>query len=423
MHFTLLAYGSRGDVQPYVALGVGLRRAGHEVRLAAPRMYASFAAEYGLEFAPLSGDPAELMSEAVAKAGGRANLLRMPGVILSHAVPLATQMFAGVREACAGTGAIVHSLLLTSVGHEVARELGVPDFSALIFLTFAPTRAFPCQICPELPLGGAYNRLTHAAFTTLFWQGSRMSYAWIRRGHPELPPLSGWPFGDTRGRRVPILFGVSPHLIPRPADWGEDLHLTGDWRLDAPPAWRPPEELAAFLESGPPPVFVGFGSVISREAERLAAIALEALARTGQRGVLLTGWGGLAQADLPPEVFGLESAPFDWLFPRMAAAVHHGGVGTTAASLRAGLPTVVIPFTADQPFWGRQVHRLGAGPRPIPGGQLTAGKLAGAIRTALDDGTLRARAAELGARLRAEDGVGTAVGILERYLGIGERRP
>lgn len=413
MHITILAYGSRGDVQPYVALAKGLQQAGHTVRLAAPELFESFVTGYGLEFFPLAGDPTQLMWKAV-EAGS--NLLRIGPVILEYAMSLAVQVLAGVRQACQGTDAIIHSLLLTVAGHETALQLGVPDFSALVFATFARTAAFPNQAFPELPLGGIYNRLTHDVFTQMFWQGGRLAYAWVRRKHPELPSLSTWPFDASNERPTPILYGFSPEVIPKPPDWGEDIHVTGYWFLEAVSSWRPPVDLVDFLEAGSPPVYIGFGSVVTRKAKLLTEIALEALAQTGQRGLLLTGWGGLVETDLPKHVFRIDSAPFDWLFPRMAALVHHGGMGTTAAGLRAGVPAVVVPFTADQPFWGRRMYRLGVGTKPIPRKKLTAEKLAEAIDKAINDQVMRQQAARLGERICAEDGTRRAVEVIERYL-------
>ena len=416
MHITVLAYGSRGDVQPYVALGAGLRRAGHTVRLAAPEPFEPFVTEHGLEFSPLPGDPAQLMQKMVEEAG--ASLFRLVPVILEYAIPLGIQMLTSVRQACQGTDGIIHSFLMTVTGHEVARQLGVPDLSALVFAVFVPTATFPNPGFPELPLGSVYNRLTHRLFAQTFWQGNRLAYAWIRRQHPELGRLSRWAFDPSNEQPTPILYGFSPQVLPKPTDWDEHVHVTGYWFLEATSGWRPPPELVDFLEKGPPPVYVGFGSVIIQEraAKRLTGIALEALTRTGQRGLLLTGWGGLVETDLPDDVLAIDFAPFDWLFPRMVALVHHGGMGTTAAGLRAGVPAVVVPFTADQPFWGRRIHQLGVGPRPIPRKKLTAEGLAEAIRAMTGDQGMRQRAARLGERVRAEDGVQRAVEVVERYL-------
>lgn len=174
--------------------------------------------------------------------------------------------------------------------------------------------------------------------------------------------------------------------------------------------------LAAFLEAGPPPVYIGFGSMVSSRPQETAELALQALARAGQRGVLASGWGGLHREALPEEVFLLDAAPHSWLFPRMAAVVHHGGAGTTAAGLRAGVPSILTPFFGDQPFWGRQVHKLGVGPQPIPQRQLSAANLAAAIQQAVTDTEMQQRAADLGRRIRAEDGVARAVEVLQRLF-------
>jgi sterol 3beta-glucosyltransferase len=174
--------------------------------------------------------------------------------------------------------------------------------------------------------------------------------------------------------------------------------------------------LEEFLNAGEPPVYVGFGSMGGREPERLAGLIFEALLESGQRGVLLTGWGGIRAQAIPENVFVLESAPHRWLFPRMAAVVHHGGAGTTAEGLRAGAPSVIVPFILDQPFWGRRVEALGAGPAPIHQKRLTAGNLSRAIHSAVTDAGIRGRAAALGKAIRDEDGVGEAVKIIQQIL-------
>jgi UDP:flavonoid glycosyltransferase YjiC (YdhE family) len=191
--------------------------------------------------------------------------------------------------------------------------------------------------------------------------------------------------------------------------------VTGYWFLEPRDEWTPPPALEAFLEAGSPPVYVGFGSMSSRDPEETADLVMEALARTGQRAVLLSGWSGLQKTDVPDSMFMLEPVPFAWLFPRVAAVVHHGGAGTTAAGLRAGVPSVVIPFFGDQFFWGACVTRLGAGPEPVPRKKLTAERLANAIQQAVSDPTVAERAADVGAKIRAEDGVAGAVAVVEEF--------
>lgn len=216
---------------------------------------------------------------------------------------------------------------------------------------------------------------------------------------------------------TPMLGAYSPSIIPHPSDWPDSAHVTGYLFLDTQAGWQPSPELTAFLEAGDPPVYVGFGSMAGREPERLAGVALEALAKSGQRGLLLTGWGGLRAGSVPDNVFAVDTAPHHWLFPRMAAVVHHGGAGTTAEGLRAGVPAVTVPFVLDQPFWGARVKALGLGPDPIPQKRLTPDRLANAIRTAVTDSDVKQRASSYGAAIRAEDGVANAVKVINRYLG------
>jgi UDP:flavonoid glycosyltransferase YjiC (YdhE family) len=213
------------------------------------------------------------------------------------------------------------------------------------------------------------------------------------------------------------LYGYSPHLVPKPPDWGDNHHVTGFWFFGATPGWAPPPGLEDFLAAGPPPVYVGFGSMHNRDAAAVTALVHEALGRAGQRGVLYTGWGGLREVPRSDRVFAVGAVPHDWLFPRVAAAVHHGGAGTVAASLRAGVPSVLVPFMADQPFWARRVFALGAAPPPVPRKRLTAERLTAAIHAAVTDPAIRRNAADLGGKVRAEDGVDRAVEMFERYVG------
>ena len=245
------------------------------------------------------------------------------------------------------------------------------------------------------------------------WQSFQPADRLARRQVLGVPaaPLGG-PFNSEYTRRNPILYGYSPSVIPPPPDWDGAIHVTGYWFLEPAEAWSPPPALEEFLQAGPPPVYVGFGSMSSRNPEEAADLVLEALRRVGQRAILLSGWGGLHKAELPASVFMVDSVPFTWLFPRLAAVVHHGGAGTTAFGLRAGVPSIVIPFFGDQPFWGRRVAELGVGPMPIPRQKLTVERLAKAIQTAVTDPMMHQRAAKLGAKIQAEDGVGRAVAVI-----------
>jgi UDP:flavonoid glycosyltransferase YjiC (YdhE family) len=246
------------------------------------------------------------------------------------------------------------------------------------------------------------------------WQQGRSADTAARQQVLELPaaPFFG-PFKSPRLQNSPVLYGFSEAVIAKPADWGSQAHITGYWFLESERDWQPPPGLEAFLQRGPTPISIGFGSMSSRKAEETAQLILQALAKSGQRAILLTGWKGLQVDTLPENVFALDSAPHEWLFSHVSAVVHHGGAGTTAAGLRAGVPSIVVPFFADQPFWGQRVADLGVGPAPIPRKKLTADRLAQAIQQAVQDSAMQQRASSLGEKIRAENGIARAVALIE----------
>jgi UDP:flavonoid glycosyltransferase YjiC (YdhE family) len=219
-----------------------------------------------------------------------------------------------------------------------------------------------------------------------------------------------------------MLNGFSRHVLPKPSDWNDLQKVTGYWFLEQHQNWQPPDELTAFLEDTPKPVYVGFGSMVDLEADELTRLVVDAVEQAGTRAVLLGGWTDLGGDGLPDSIIKVDFVPHDWLFPRVAAVVHHGGAGTTAAGLRAGVPTVIVPFMADQPFWGYQVAKLGVGPKPIPRRKLSAGRLAAAIRQAAGDAGMQRKAIELGGKIREEEGVGNAVSLINDLLDTNDPR-
>ncbi len=210
-----------------------------------------------------------------------------------------------------------------------------------------------------------------------------------------------------------VLQAFSRHLLPGRLDYPSRVHTIGFWYLPSPPDWTPSPELAAFLAGGPAPVYIGFGSMAGTDPRRMGRIVTEAVRQAGVRAVLATGWGGIRATGLPGTVHLLDQAPHDWLLPRMAAIVHHGGSGTTGAALAAGRPQVICPFVADQPFWAARAHAVGVAVPPQPPRRLTSDTLAAAIRLATTDEAMKATADEFGRRVRAEEGTGRAVTILE----------
>lgn len=414
MNITILTYGSRGDVQPFVALAHGLQKNGHQVKLAAPHRFVDFVTTHGVPFVPLAGDPEEI-SKRFNDAGH--NALKMVSAIRDYVTSIALDVSRDAFAACDDADLIVHSFLFTTGGHSLAYMRGIPDVSIQTFPIFAPTRAYPPVALSSLPTG-ALSYFGHWLNTQIFWYGGNSGYNQQRKQHPDIFSFDlFWPFDEKPPRRAtPLLFAVSPTVLPPAPDSTNRASVVGYFFLDSPADYQPPAALTCFLDAGPAPVCVTFGSMIHRDADRIADSILDAIRIAGQRAIILTGWDGWKGRDSCDDVLFLESAPHDWLLPRCNAVIHHGGAGTTAAGLRAGIPNIVIPFAGDQMFWGKRVHTIGAGPRPINVKSLTATRLASALAEA-EESALRNRAQQVGRAIRSEDGVRDAIRVVESRFG------
>jgi UDP:flavonoid glycosyltransferase YjiC (YdhE family) len=236
-----------------------------------------------------------------------------------------------------------------------------------------------------------------------------------RNGLPYLDMKTGI-FGYIRKNAYPWFFGFSSHILPRPDDWDDNINVPGYWYLNEPEKWAPPSDLEDFINAGQPPLYFGFGSMIYRDSEKITSILIEALKMTGQRAVLSSGWSCLGNVNMPEYVHRIDSVPHSWLFPKMSAVIHHGGSGTTAASLRAGVPALIVPFLGDQFFWGNCVYQLGAGPKPLYKQRLTAENLAERINIMISDDSMRKKTVEIRNKLIMEDGVGKTVEIIRNYF-------
>lgn len=421
MNITIIAGGSRGDVQPYVALGKGFREAGHGIRILAAQDFQDLITSHGLEFVAMSHGVEAIAQEQFKAIAEQGNVLKILASTGRGAQQMAYQAAVLGLEACQGSDLIVGGVGGLFVGLALSEKLGIPFLQAYVF-PLTPTRAFPSVLVPvpQTWLTRWANGLSHRMTQQMMWQMFRAADSIARSRVLALAPAPFWgPFATLRRQTQPILYGYSRHVVPPPSDWASHIHVTGSWFLAPPPGWEPPAEVVAFLRSGPPPVYIGFGSMPNSQPEAIADLIVQALARVGQRGLLAAGWGGLKKAHLPEHVLMIDALPHDWLFPQMTAVVHHGGAGTTAAGIRAGVPSIITPFFGDQPFWGRQVYALGVGPQPIPRQRLTIDRLAEALRCAVSDTAMRTRAAALGEQVRAEQGVVRAVTIVEQYYGRG----
>jgi sterol 3beta-glucosyltransferase len=420
LRVALVTNGSRGDVEPFLGLGLELVALGHEAVVATQAHFEPLARGRGLGFHPVRGDIQEFTKELLEHGENFGLAMRRAGEMLKD---MMREMFEDTLEACREADVVVWSTT-GYPGRKVAQYLGVPAVGMAMQPMFYTTGLYPSSVVPEVPpcllgvpgLGGAYNRASYAATRQLYWQPLRRSLNKAAREvlgmRPE--PFLG-PFRDLIHSGEPWLNAWSPAVVPPVPGTAPWMHTVGYViPRDPGPSWRPPDALNDFLESGPAPIYVGFGSMSTRRSERTTEAVLGALRATGSRGILLTGWGGIDNAATSDDVFVLDDAPHAWLFERVSAAVHHGGAGTTAASLTAGLPTVTVPFFADQRFWGRRVAAMGAGPEPIAASGLAAGPLARAIRAAENRG-VAARASEIGRALRSEEGPRAAARIIERH--------
>jgi sterol 3beta-glucosyltransferase len=413
MIITILTAGSRGDTQPYIALGVELKKAGHTVRLATFEVFAPFVQSFGIEFIPIKGDISSVASSDETRSAHQADnplkLLLSFNKLKSLAFDLQKDFF----NACMGSDAIVYHPG-AAIGYFAAQYLKIPSILAAPF-PMTPTADYPALIFyDKVRLGRPFNMLTHKIFEKIMWfaSSSPVKQFWKQQFGKD-PDDFSCPYGKQNTRSHPTVTSCSNYVFPRPEDWPEHVHNTGYWFLEDEQDWEPSIELLDFLNDGPPPVYIGFGSIGDPAlAEQTTQLVIQALKRSGKRGILATGWSGMTKiVDIPEDIFILESAPHSWLFPRMAAVVHHGGAGTTAAGLKAGVPSILIPFSNDQFAWGRRVYELGVASKPIPRKKLTAENLSEAIRSVFTD-EIRTAARQLGFKIQSENGAEKAARII-----------
>ncbi|MEQ1899923.1 MAG: glycosyltransferase [Devosia sp.] len=410
MRVAIHTLGTRGDIQPYVALALGLKAGGHELMMAAPSQFEAFIGTRGIAFSHLPGEFLALMETPEAKAAMSGSGGFTAGFkLIKHFKPI------GRRELSLEWAAakqfrpelLIYHPKAIAAPH-IAEKLYCPAVLASPLPGFTPTKEFASPLVPFRSLG-PLNRMTHSLMAGSGEAIFRGMVSEWRVGELGLRPKPSKPL-----RPSATLYAYSPQVLPAPADWPSTVAVTGYWFLKDDGRWEPDAALRAFLDAGEPPVYVGFGSMPGLDPVAMTGLVVDALKRAGKRGVLATGGGAMAGDFEADHVHLIEGAPHDALFPMMSACVHHGGAGTTAASLRAGKPTVICPFFGDQPFWGRRVAELGVGPAPIGRKNLTAETLAAAIRIAASDDQMRRRAVDLGRHIWAEAGVNNAIAFLER---------
>ncbi|OIT36313.1 sterol 3-beta-glucosyltransferase ugt80b1 [Nicotiana attenuata] len=299
-------------------------------------------------------------------------------------------------------------------GHaHVAEALGVP-LHIFFTMPWTPTYEFPHPLA-RVPQAAGYW-LSYIVVDLLIWWGIRSYINEFRKKKLNLPPIAYFSTYHGSISHFPTGYIWSPHVVPKPKDWGPLVDVVGYCFLNLGSNYQPPEEFIKWIQNGSKPVYIGFGSMPLEDSPKTTDIILEALKNTGQRGIIDRGWGDLGTfQEIPENVFLLTECPHDWLFPQCSAVVHHGGAGTTATGLRAGCPTTIVPFFGDQFFWGERIYQKGLGPAPIPISQLSVEGLSDAITFMLQP-DVKSRAMELAVLLENEDGVAGAVDAFHRHL-------
>ncbi|ODV58064.1 sterol 3-beta-glucosyltransferase, partial [Ascoidea rubescens DSM 1968] len=426
MHFTLLTIGSRGDVQPYLALGRGLLKEGHKVRIATHKEFEKVVLSNGIEFREVSGDPTKLMSFMGDHGGISVSFIKDGKALFSNWI---NELLESSWEACQGTDVLIESPSAMA-GIHIAEALCIPYFRAFT-MPWTRTRAYPhAFIVPEQKMGGSYNYLTHIIFETVFWKGISGQ---VNRWRKERLGLERTNLELMQQNKVPFLYNISPTVFPSPVDFSDWVKVTGYWFLNEGTDYIPTEKLKKFINKARRDkkklVYIGFGSIVVNDPRELTRAIVEAVVDSDVRCILNKGWSGRnsgtagderkeeedgegegeEEEALPACIYSSGSVPHDWLFFQVDAAVHHGGSGTTGASLRAGLPTVVKPFFGDQFFYGNRVEDIGVG---VSLKKLNSRTLGRAIREVTTSKRIIEKARAIGEKIRKENGVETAIGII-----------
>jgi len=415
MRIVIMAVGGRGDVAPLTGLGVRLREAGHDVALAVEESFAELVRGVGLEYRHLPGDTRAALASRSGQEWQRAGTRLSPRAIRANLAvtrEVLRALGSGVVAAAEGADVLLLQRAASVYGYVTAQAMGIPCVSLDLWPS-VPTAEFAPLGVGRPTLGRWLNRnLTRLLAPALSLSMNGPLNDLQRRLGVPVRSAAAVRFAMWDDVRHPILCGYSPVVAPRPADWRPGIEVVGYWWPATPVGWTPPAELVDFLDAGEPPVFVGFGSMGVGRAAQLRETVLGALRRARVRAVVQAGWAGLAgEGDA---LLSIGDVPHEWLFPRVAAVVHHGGAGTTGAGIRAGVPSVLTPVLADQPFWARRVADLGIGPAGILLARLTAERLADLIVAAVTTPRYRRNAEAVAELVGVEDGAGRVAEVLDR---------
>ncbi|THV05295.1 UDP-Glycosyltransferase/glycogen phosphorylase [Dendrothele bispora CBS 962.96] len=417
LHFVCLTIGSRGDVQPYIALGIGLKREGHEVTIVTHEEYKEWIESFGLRHRQAGGDPGALMKLSVENKMFSPEFFKKS---LANFRPWLDQLLLDSWEACKDADVLLESPSAMA-GVHIAEALHIPYFRTFT-MPWTKTAEFPHAFLSP-PVGSPlFNSASYVLFNNVMWAATSGQ---INRWRRNTLKISNTDMGHLMQEKIVFIYNFSTAVVPKPIDWGDATIISGYWFLDNPdPDWEQPPSLIEWMEKarsdGKPIVYIGFGSITVPRPNRVTSAIVQAVVKSDVRAIISKGWSARMNKDdkdpeptIPPECYMLDKVPHDWLFPRIDAALHHGGAGTTGASLRAGIPTLIKPWFGDQFFWAERVQKLGAGMR-VP--SLRVGSLVHALTRATRSRTMKEKAALVGEKIRSEDGVRTAIYTIYTYL-------
>ena len=419
MQIVILTIGTEGDVRPLVALGLGLKKLGHQVKIATDHSCQALVVDHGLEFAPLTGNFMEWMKQDKELQKRGLSPSAMAKAFQQRLLEMGQDWPEQGRNAAQGADLLIGNGMVYFLAQSLGEVFDIPVVESQLVPNM------PSHHSPIMPLPAWMKNLpssVNVALGHLTRQIVWYVYQPVYNDHirPQLG-LKAYPrFGPyyQKAFQRPKMFAFSPLLVEPRKKWPSRIQTTGPWMIETDSEWQPPAELLAFLEAGPKPVYIGFGSMLNHDAQAFTDMIQEAIEETGQRVILATGWGGLDATNMSEfcrdNIFSVGHIPHDWLLPRMAMAVHHGGAGTSHAVLRSGIPSVVVPVFGDQPFWAGRLERLGVAPPALPRETLTSADLTKAI--AIAAGTqMQERAKSVAAKIRAENGVDNAIKSLQSF--------
>lgn len=411
MRISMLTVGSTGDVRPYVLLGKELKSRGHEITIVTFSTFRKLIEEAGLNYYPISGDVEKMMASIMAPgARGLGYLPHLEKSLKDVAQPLMNDML----KSCEHADAMICTFF-GSIYYSIAEKYRIPVVQTQYF-PMDPNREAPIAAAPGQRLGRVWNESSYKlGYLLIGTLEKRYLAKWRQYNGMQQRKLNTAPDYTVNGHYVPVIYAISPMVMPRPAEWNEHIRMSGFWFDDTPCTWQAPEDLKAFMEKGEKPVYIGFGSMNSGNMNKTITQVLRAVRAARVRAVINLGWSG-AQLTSNNTVYFADYIPHDWLFPRVRAVVHHGGAGTTAAGLRYGKPTLVIPFGGDQPFWGNRVYELGCGPKPISRDRLTVQRLTKGLLDLTSRGSYAVAAGELSERMALEHGTQKAADIVEQEI-------